>query len=127
MGADTYHFPRDARLLNSQQFSRVFKKSRRQRDALFMVCARYDEQPAPRLGLAISKRHARQAVQRNRIKRCAREVFRHEAWQLANADFVVVNQPAAAKASKKALQESLRKQLRALSTKKPRPASKDSA
>lgn len=127
MNATDQRFPRDVRLLSSIQFNRVFKRSRRSRDALFMVCARYDDQPAPRLGLAISKRHARHAVQRNRIKRCAREVFRQNLPSLARADFVVVNQPAAAKATKQQLQQSLREHLHTLSTKKPRPASQDSA
>jgi ribonuclease P protein component len=42
-----------------------------------------------RLGLIVPKRLARQAVQRNRIKRQAREAFRRVASKLPARDFVV--------------------------------------
>lgn len=43
----------------------------------------------PRLGLAISKRQAKQAVERNRVKRQLREDFRQRAKTLPALDCVV--------------------------------------
>lgn len=42
-----------------------------------------------RLGILISRRHARRASDRNRIKRCIREAFRQEYPQLAPIDVLV--------------------------------------
>lgn len=48
-----------------------------------------------RLGLAISKKQARRAVDRNRIKRIAREVFRTCRAGLGRRDYVVMVRSAA--------------------------------
>ncbi len=118
---------RQQRLLKSREFQHVFRRSRRVSDALFMVCARYGEQPAPRLGLAISRKHARRAVDRNRIKRQARETFRQLAPRLARADFVVVNRSGATAASPEELRQSLRQHFLTLSRKSARRDRRDSA
>ncbi len=47
-------------------------------------------QATPRLGLAISKKVHKLAVQRNRFKRIAREVFRTHQDELSNWEFVVM-------------------------------------
>ncbi len=60
-----------------------------------------------RLGLAISRKHCRGAVQRNRLKRIVRESFRVHRNQLEGLDLVVLNQPGAARAGNKALFDSL--------------------
>lgn len=44
----------------------------------------------PRLGLAITKACARRAIDRNRIKRIARESFRLEASNLPSVDLIVL-------------------------------------
>jgi len=44
---------------------------------------------APRLGILISRRHARAATDRNRIKRCIREAFRLEQEKLGPIDLLV--------------------------------------
>ncbi|ALA23474.1 ribonuclease P protein component [Piscirickettsia salmonis] len=46
-----------------------------------------------RLGLAVSKKHAKRAVSRNLIKRLIRESFRQQSDQLPNIDCVVVTRP----------------------------------
>lgn len=43
-----------------------------------LLLARVSETPQSRLGLVIAKKNVRQAVQRNRIKRVARELFRQQ-------------------------------------------------
>jgi ribonuclease P protein component len=79
----------------------------RLRDEFFTICARQNGLPHARLGLAISRRAAARAVVRNRLKRCAREVFRHHQDQLAGIDTVVMAQPAAAAAPSARLTASL--------------------
>lgn len=60
-----------------------------------------------RLGLAISKKHCRQATGRNRIKRVVRESFRQHQAELAGLDIVVINQPAAKGAANRQLFDSM--------------------
>jgi|TARA_Y100000994_G_scaffold133017_1_gene109061 ribonuclease P protein component len=62
-----------------------------------------------RLGLAVSKKFAARAVDRNRIKRIVRESFRHNARTLKAVDIVVQITPRARSASKPVLHESLEK------------------
>lgn len=67
-----------------------------------------------RLGLTISRRSAKRAVDRNRLKRLARESFRSQcglpAW-----DFVVLARPDAARADKQTLRASLDEHFKQLS------------
>ena len=60
----------------------------------------------PRLGLAIGKKNCRLSTGRNRLKRIVRESFRQQA-ALGGVDIVVINQPAASRASNRALFDSL--------------------
>lgn len=76
-------FGKSKRLLTAGQYRAVFD------DATFKVShrnllllARSNDNPQSRLGLVIAKKNVRKAVQRNRIKRVARELFR----QLPQAD-----------------------------------------
>jgi len=57
------------------------------------VLARPNGLSHPRLGLAISRKVARRAVARNRIKRIIRESLRREGDRLAGLDVVVLGRP----------------------------------
>jgi ribonuclease P protein component len=46
-----------------------------------------------RLGLVVAKKHARHAVQRNRLKRLLRESFRHHLVALKDLDIVALVKP----------------------------------
>lgn len=81
------------RLSGATQFSRVFKQARRFSCAGFTILIRSNNELAPRLGLIVSKKCARKAVQRNRIKRQIRESFRHIRNKLGNFDIVVIAKP----------------------------------
>lgn len=85
----------------------MFDKATRSRDRLFTVLYRDNDSDIARLGLAISKKHCKKAVDRNRIKRIIRESFRHHGSTLAGLDVVVLNQPATAAAPNPALFASL--------------------
>jgi ribonuclease P protein component len=74
---------------------------------MFTVLARINGSDAARLGLAVSKKHCKLAVRRNRIKRLVRESFRVHQAELGGLDVVVMNQASTHKASNEALLKSL--------------------
>ncbi len=72
-----YRFGKARRLLNAGDYSRVFDGAEaRASHKHLLLLARSNHQSGHRLGLVIAKKNVRLAVQRNRIKRVAREVFR---------------------------------------------------
>lgn len=85
----------------------MFARPQRTADAYFTVLACSHGNAPARLGLAISKKQVRHAVQRNRLKRLAREAFRQQRAQLHGYDLVVMARPAAAKADNARLRASL--------------------
>jgi ribonuclease P protein component len=98
-----------ARLLKAAEFSRVFDKAVRSSDQYFTVLARPNEFDSPRLGLAISKKKARLAVTRNRLKRIIRESFRLQQHELYCADFIVMAGQKGGSANNHRLLQSLEK------------------
>jgi len=82
--------PPQARLSRSLEFRDVFAQSSRYVDPCFTVLARRNGGRQARLGLAISRKHARRAVDRNRIKRIVRESFRQRRHLLHGIDIVVL-------------------------------------
>lgn len=88
-------FPGTARLRKRGEFDAVFAQARAASNRYFRVLARSNELDRARLGLAVSKKVARRAVDRNAIKRIVRESFRHRADVLGGWDFVVLPRPEA--------------------------------
>jgi ribonuclease P protein component len=77
----------------------------RSSDRFFTVLGCAGSGGAARLGLTISRRSAKRAVDRSTLKRLAREAFRSSklpAW-----DFVVMSKPGAAQTDKRVLRQSL--------------------
>lgn len=56
-----------------------------------MILIKKNKHSCSRLGLAIARKHARRAVDRNRIKRIVRESFRLSSATLPACDLVVLN------------------------------------
>ena len=101
-------FPRQARLLKPSDFRLVFSKSNRSADGFFTVLvANSKDTDLARLGLAISKKCAKGAVERNRLKRIVRESFRTHRDMLAPLDLIVMCRPKAVHAKNGELMASL--------------------
>lgn len=100
-------FPREARLLDAEGYGRVFKRNRRVTNQYWIVLGHQSNSNAARLGLAIAKKRAKRAVDRNKIKRIARESFREKRAELFGIDAVVMNKDSAASASNVELRRSI--------------------
>ena len=83
-------FPRQARLRRPRDFRHVFAQPTKSVDNCFTVLARGNGCSSARLGLAISKKCAPRAVDRNRLKRIIRESFRRHHDHLEGIDLVVM-------------------------------------
>jgi len=88
-----YSFPKSARLLTKTQYRAVFDGSCKISNEVFTVFKLKNQQNVARLGLAISRKCAKRAVDRNRIKRLIRESFRMIKIDLPALDFVVICRP----------------------------------
>jgi ribonuclease P protein component len=88
-------FPRRSRLLSPADFERVFKSGRRETTPLLTAVVVAGAIDQVRLGLAISKKQAALAVDRNRLKRQIRASFREAQDRLPACDIVIMAKPAA--------------------------------
>ncbi|NHA15810.1 ribonuclease P protein component [Thioalkalivibrio sp. XN279] len=105
-GQHPHRFARSQRLLSPPEFGRVFRTGRRHGDRYFSLVFAPGPGPAARLGLAISRKVSRRAVQRNRIKRVVRECFRRRP-DLPVVDIVVMARPGAAACDNRELTASI--------------------
>jgi ribonuclease P protein component len=79
------------RIERPEDFRRAFDRKRSASDALMVVYGAENGRPYPRLGISISRKKARTAVARNRVKRLLREAFRLSKAELPSGiDLVVV-------------------------------------
>jgi ribonuclease P protein component len=70
-------FTRDRRLLQAADYRRVFDRvDKRASHKYLLMLASANKLGHHRLGLVVAKKNVRLAVQRNRVKRLARESFR---------------------------------------------------
>lgn len=93
-------FPRHHRLLTAKDYSHVFAQvDAKAASGPLLALARCrkvveaadDAQALPsRLGLIIAKKHLKRAVDRNRVKRCSRNVFRTRTSRANAADIIVL-------------------------------------
>jgi len=102
-------FPRQARLLTAADYARVFKRNVRVANREWTALARYSAGEPSRLGLAIAKKRVKRAVDRNRIKRVARESFRLQRASLQGYEVVVMAKDPAGKCTSAELRCSIDK------------------
>jgi len=81
---------RGVRITKASDYAHVFQKGKRSHGKFWQLVATPSNEPTPRLGLAISKKVYKRAVDRNLRKRLARETFRLQQTQLSNFDVVVM-------------------------------------
>ena len=87
----SHNFSKQKRLLEAKHFKRVFDSPDKKLSTsyiLLLVCK--NDLDHPRLGLVIGKKSVKLAVQRNRLKRQIREVFRLNQHLIDSYDVVVV-------------------------------------
>lgn len=88
-----YAFPREMRLLSSEEYNQVFKKPVRASAQGMVILACRNNLSEPRLGLVVPKKVLKRAVWRNRIKRLVRESFRLSQDTIPNVDLVFLARP----------------------------------
>jgi ribonuclease P protein component len=93
--------------LNGAAFGRVFKQAGKSSDDLFTILWRPNGKGIARLGMAISKKNVRRAVDRNLVKRLTRESFRHHQRALRGIDLVVLGRRGLPKAERSEIRRSL--------------------
>lgn len=88
-----FSFSPQKRLLSAAEYSQVFNHGCcKAGDNAFLLLASQNQRETGRLGLAVSKKQLRRAVDRNRVKRIARESFR-EHENLSGVDLVLLCRP----------------------------------
>jgi ribonuclease P protein component len=84
-------FGKAKRLLHAKDYARVFDKpDARASHQHVLLLAKLNDESAHRLGLVIAKKNVRLAVQRNRIKRVVRELFRNLPYSEPPMDVVLL-------------------------------------
>lgn len=84
-------FAKSRRLLDASDYSRVFDGAEAKASNKYvLLLAKRNDRPGHRLGLIVAKKNVRLAVQRNRIKRLAREMFRQQPEQPPYMDVVLM-------------------------------------
>ncbi len=115
-------FPKARRLLKASDYSRVFDKAEAKASSKFLLLlARANEGPEHRLGLVIAKKNVRLAVQRNRIKRVAREFFRSVPESDPTMDVVLLTRRGIDQLDNAELSSILQQQWQKLSRNIPKP------
>lgn len=89
------------------EFNLVFRTGTRSSDSCFNVIVQDTRQPVARLGIAVARKQAAHAVDRNRIRRIVRESFRQNRERLPALDVVVQGKAAAVKCDNARLRSSL--------------------
>lgn len=102
-------FPRTRRLLTKSDFNRVFEQAtvRAGTGELFALASTAADAEA-RLGFIVARKHVRRAVNRNLIKRIAREEFRLLDPTFPALDIIVMARKGADKLEREKLHEAVR-------------------
>lgn len=114
---DSYCFRRSQRLLKAPDFTRVFDHQPfKSTDRFWTVLAVPNDKGYARLGVVMTKKRARRAVLRNRLKRLIRESFRYNYRLFQGVDLVVMARHDALAADNQSLRQSLERRWQHLLT-----------
>jgi ribonuclease P protein component len=103
-----YTFPRQHRLIKTDDFSSVFNFRKRISGHYLAIHYQYNQHLHARLGLIVGKKVAKLSVERNYMKRVIKECFRLNRHQLPNLDLVIRAQRKFSHQDYKALLQELR-------------------
>lgn len=106
------HLNRQQKLLTVESYQKVFGNSQRFGNKSITVLARANSLDHARLGLAISKKCAKRAVDRNRIKRLFRESFRLHQHSLPCVDIIAMCKPSVLALDNKEMRKQIETQWR---------------
>lgn len=84
-----WRFPRQSRLLKTDEYSSVFNFRCGQSGKFVRVYAKPNQLTHSRLGIVVGKKELRTAVARNLAKRTVREVFRTNQQSIQTLDIIV--------------------------------------
>ena len=86
----SFRLTRQSKILKPSEYKSIFDNGNISRGKYWQVMAIKTDTTKAKLGLAISKKVHRLAVERNRFKRIARETFRVQQAEFRNWEFVVM-------------------------------------
>lgn len=104
------------RLKRASEYQAVFKTGKKLTSPYFSIINKDNQLSDSRLGIIVSKKSVRKAVDRNRIKRIIRESFRLNYQFLPKLDIVIVSYSAIMTINKHQLHTQLDKQWLKLAT-----------
>lgn len=84
-----FRLPKQAKLVKTDDFSSVFNLRKRIANKHIIMRYRPNHKTGARLGLIVAKKTAKQAVQRNYMRRVLRELFRLKQYELPAVDMVI--------------------------------------
>jgi len=99
--------PRSARLLRPGDFTALRQSGKRIATKYFQCEFRPNSTPSARLGMAVSRRVSKRAVERNRIRRQIRETFRLQRPNLPHCDILIIARTSAATTDSRILRAEL--------------------
>jgi len=100
-------FPRRARLQKPGEFKAAFERGSRLNERWLTALVISNDSEQSRLGLAVPKKVAARAVDRNRIKRQIRESYRRQQPSLPSVDIVILARGGCVKATSPQLRDIL--------------------
>lgn len=86
----THRFTKEYRLRQSGDIRLCLKEKKRCASKAFVAICRPNQFKHARLGVVVPKKYFRRAVDRNHIKRLAREIFRRESNRLPGLDVLIL-------------------------------------
>jgi len=99
--------PKTRRLLKADEYQVVYKKGAWTANREIVANFNRHEMPFSRLGITVSKKVSKRAVDRNRIKRQFREWFRKKNLQNYSIDMILTAKPSLNKKTNIEIQHSL--------------------